>query len=245
MTNRFQHYVTEHMLQLRSPNEWRNRIKERLLHRYGKYLPSDRKASILEIGPGFGEFMELLAIDLGYSNIHGIDLSPEVAEHCNKILPRKVTVVSDSTAYLSNYNEQFDCIIMMHVIEHISKDQVIPLLQAVYKSLANDGVLLLETPNMANPFIGLSLRYADFTHEFGYTETSISYVLTAAGFRDIRVFESSLPPNHWARLAQKIGQFAIKGLITLIHRIYGSRKSKLYRIMSPELCVVARKKSIT
>jgi len=76
---------------------------------------------------------------------------------------------------------------MFHVIEHVAKRQAVPFLNAVRKALAPGGVLLLETPNMANPFLGLTFRYADFTHEVGYTETSIHYVLQAAGFHDITV----------------------------------------------------------
>jgi len=236
----FQRYMTEHMTQLRAPGEWRGRVKDRLRHRYARYLPVDLHAPILEIGPGFGEFMELLAVDLGYRNVHGIDLSPEVAEYCNQLFPGSVTVIEDTAAYLATCNAQFRCIAMFHVIEHVAKRQAVPFLNAVRKALAPGGVLLLETPNMANPFLGLTFRYADFTHEVGYTETSIHYVLQAAGFHDITVFEATLPANHWSRFAQKAGQQAIKGLIALIHGIYGNRTPELYRIVSPELCVVAR-----
>lgn len=236
----FQRYMTEHMTRLRSPGEWRGRVKERLRHRYQRHLPVDRNAPILEIGPGFGEFMELLVADLGYRNVRGVDLSPEVAGYCNQLFPGSVTVVEDTVTYLATCNAQFSCIVMFHVIEHVPKSQAVPFLNAVRKALAPGGVLLLETPNMANPFLGLSLRYADFTHEVGYTESSMHYVLQAAGFRDITIFEATLPANHWARLAQKAGQRAIKGMIALIHGIYGNRTPELYRVVSPELCVVAR-----
>lgn len=237
--SQFQHYMTEHMAQLRSPNEWRSRIKDRLRHRYVQYLPVDRNAPILEIGPGFGEFMELLAADLGYHNVRGVDLSPEVAGYCNQLFPGSVTVVDDTAAYLASCNAQFNCIVMFHVIEHVAKSQAVPFLNAVRKALTPGGVLLLETPNMANPFLGLTFRYADFTHEVGYTETSIRYVLHAAGFRNITVFEPTLPTNHWVRFAQNAGQRAIKGLIAFIHGIYGNRTPEFYRVISPELCVVA------
>jgi hypothetical protein len=39
---------------------------------------------------------------------------------------------------------------------------------------------------MGNP-CALRLRYADFTHEIGFTDKSLQQVLWIAGFRDIRV----------------------------------------------------------
>ncbi len=237
--SQFEYYMTEHMTYLRAPGEWRSRVKDRLRHRYARHLPADRNAAILEIGPGFGEFLELLIADLGYRNVRGVDLSPEVAAYCNQLFPGSVTAVEDTTTYLEGHRGQFRCIVMFHVIEHVAKHQAIPLLRAVRQAMEPGGVLLLETPNMANPFLGLSLRYADFTHEVGYTETSIHHVLQAAGFDDIMFFEATLPINHWARMMQKAGQQAIKGLIWLIHTTYGNRTPELYRVVSPELCVVA------
>jgi len=237
---RFQRYMTEHMTQLRAPGEWRGRVKDRLRHRYARYLPVDLHAPILEIGPGFGEFMDLLIADLGYRNVRGIDLSPEVAEYCNRLFPGSVTVVEDTATYLQAHRGQFSTVVMFHVIEHVSKPQAIPLLSAIRASFAPGGVLLLETPNMANPFLGLTFRYADFTHEVGYTETSIHYVLQAAGFWQISIFEATLPANHWARLAQRVGQQAVKGLVQLIYAFYGYRIFRFSRVVSPELCVAAR-----
>lgn len=235
----FHCYLTEQMMQLRRPDQWRDRIKQRLQYRYVSHLPADRNAPILEIGPGFGEFLELLA-NLGYRNVRGVDLSPEVAAYCNQLMPGSVTVVEDTAAYLQAHRHQFSAVAMFHVIEHVPKLQAIPLLSAIREALTPGGALLLETPNMANPFLGLTFRYADFTHEVGYTETSIRYVLQAAGFRQISIFEAALPANHWARLAQRVGQQGMKGLIRLIYAIYGYRASRFYRVVSPELCVVSR-----
>jgi SAM-dependent methyltransferase len=54
---------------------------------YLSVLPSSKTAKILDIGPGFGEFLELLGRDLGCSNVSAVDYSPEVVAHCNTLIP--------------------------------------------------------------------------------------------------------------------------------------------------------------
>lgn len=46
-------------------------------------------------------------------------------------------------------------------------------------------------------------RYADFTHELAFTQTSMSQVLRATGFADIRVLPND-PPPHGALSAARL-----------------------------------------
>ncbi|HEX6288544.1 MAG TPA: class I SAM-dependent methyltransferase [Herpetosiphonaceae bacterium] len=232
----FDGYLTKHLSHVTDPHQFRKRKKEYLLLNYSHLIPQNRAARILEIGPGYGELLELLAVDRGYTCVQGIDLSQEVADFCNAFLPNGTLVVEDTVAFLDAHAGQFDCIFMFHVLEHIPKPEIPIMLQALHRALSPGGVLVLEVPNMANPFIGLNFRYADFTHEVGFTELSMTYVLKSAHFQDIAIFEPKLLNDRYGRLLQSVARKAVDLMLTFIYRAYATRRP---HIVAPVLSASA------
>jgi 2-polyprenyl-3-methyl-5-hydroxy-6-metoxy-1,4-benzoquinol methylase len=216
----YQHYLSQHFAHVNDQVRFRGRKLAYYRHNYLRLLPADLDTRILEIGPGYGELMELLAAS-GYRSLHAVDLSPEVAERCNQIVAGSTAVVEDTTAYLRGQHAAFDCVTMFQVLEHVPKAEVLPLLSAIRQALRPGGRLLIEVPNMANPVIGLNVRYADFTHEVGFTELSLRYVLAMAGFATPRIFEPQLTPDHWIRPLQHAVQALFRGAVHLTYRAYG------------------------
>jgi 2-polyprenyl-3-methyl-5-hydroxy-6-metoxy-1,4-benzoquinol methylase len=184
---------------------------------YCHLLPSNLDASILEIGPGYGEFLSYLKSDKFYKNVKAVDNSEDVVKHCNSLFPQTVELVTDLHAYLTEKANCFDCAVMFHVLEHIPKDKVQSVLGAIRHTLTNEGVLLIEVPNMANPLIGSYKRYADFTHECGFTVESLKQVLIMAGYKNVNVRGSSVPKNSVRRFMQyslqKICELMLMGFI--------------------------------
>jgi hypothetical protein len=127
---------------------------------------------------------------------------------------------------------------MFHVLEHIPKAETINLLSKIYDSLDNSGVLIIEVPNMANPVTGINLRYTDFTHEIGFTDVSLRYVLQRAGFSNISVFSTKVPIVSISRFLQTILQAISNQLFDFIRRLY---MPELSQIMSQYIYVVAIK----
>lgn len=222
----FEHYLTKHFAHVSDQKRYRGRKVAYYQHNYVRLLPARRDACMLDIGPGYGEMLELL-LSRGYTNIHAVDLSPEVADFCNTIVPGSTVPVCDTTAHLQSQTGSFDCITMFHILEHVPKSDVIPLLRAAYNALRPQGQLIIEVPNMANPVIGLNVRYADFTHEVGFTELSLRYALETAGFAEVVLFETKLSPDRWQRSAQYIIQKIFCGAIRLIYRAYGQVAPRL------------------
>lgn len=74
---------------------------------------------------------------------------------------------------------------MSHVLEHLPKDMIIPVLQKIRDSLLNkDGELCIMVPNaMSNT--NCYWAYEDFTHNTLFTPGSLLFVLREAGFSDI------------------------------------------------------------
>jgi 2-polyprenyl-3-methyl-5-hydroxy-6-metoxy-1,4-benzoquinol methylase len=183
-------------------------------------LPDALDAHILEIGPGYGELIELLVRDLKYNHVQAIDLSQEVVDYCNTIVPGSTTPVEDTASFLATHIGEFDCIFLLHVLEHIPKPDIIPLLRSLQAALTPGGNVIVEVPNMANPFTGLFMRYADFTHEVGFTQLSLEYVLRKANFSYVAIGEIKLPLDCFTRLLQFAVQIPIKYLVSLIYKAY-------------------------
>lgn len=187
-----------------------------------RYLPRDPQARILDLGPGRGEFLHLLR-QLGYQQSLGIDISPEVVEHCNALMPQSAQLVTDTNLYLRTLNRSVDAICASHMLEHIPKHELIPLLEAIRQALKPHGKLIIEVPNGDAPLANIT-RYGDFTHEIAYTERSLRQVLTIAGFQSIAVYPARLPLDHPARPIQIAIQELIFGGIKLLCRVLDTYK---------------------
>ncbi len=202
---------------------------------YGKFLPLNKDVKILDIGCGMGHFLYYLKTR-GYMNFSGIDIGKTQVDFCKKHFTKNVEL-ANAIDYLKCQENEYDVIIMNDIIEHIVKDEVIHLLKLVKKSLNKNGVILIKTLNMGNPF-GLNLRYSDFTHETGYTEQSLFQILDAVGFKQISLFQE---------IYASIG--IIRPLANLVRKVFYAFLKCLYyldrgesiNILTPDLIAFAKK----
>jgi 2-polyprenyl-3-methyl-5-hydroxy-6-metoxy-1,4-benzoquinol methylase len=146
---------------------------------YKHYFPENRDAKLLDIGIGRGEMLTMMH-EWHYLNYLGIDISPSTVAFC-KGLGLNTLLVADSLHYLHDNIAQYDVITMLDVLEHIKKENIIPYLKALKSSLSENGVLIIQVPNLQAPD-GYLHRYNDITHEVGFIEHSLTQVLLAAGF---------------------------------------------------------------
>ena len=152
---------------------------------YGKRLPGDKHARIVDIGCGNGELVHWLR-ERGYANAIGVDANKELLEE-GKVLGVDGLIAQDIFLFLKGKRDAFDCIIVRDVIEHFTKDELLLLLDLVYEALRPGGIIILQTPNAEGPF-GSRYRYQDFTHELGFTRTSLYHVLRTAGFSEVLIY---------------------------------------------------------
>lgn len=138
---------------------------------YLRHMPIDKKANILDIGCGMGHYLYFLEKE-GYTNYSGIDISPENVKFCEE--HKFHAELQDAVKFLQHGDKQYDVIVMNDVLEHFPKDGIIRLLGLINKNLAPQGKVIVKVPNAANPLLGGSSRYYDFTHEVGFTEESLS-----------------------------------------------------------------------
>lgn len=156
---------------------------------FGRFLPKDKNAKILDVGCGNGSFVWWLR-QIGYQNVEGIDISKEQVESASKLNIKNI-FQADLREFLNNKKEVYDVIFARDVLEHFNKEEIIDVLDVIYDSLNKNGQFICQTVNAENLLWG-RLRYGDFTHEMAFTRESLSQVFQVVGFKDIKVY--SQPP---------------------------------------------------
>ena len=235
--NNYDRYLSSHLSTLTSLNT-RTIKKQWISYNYTKFLPDDKNAAILEIGPGFGELLEFLVIDNNYSNVQAVDLSQEVVDYCNGIKNGLAIKVDNTINYLNNNRNKFNVIFLFQLLEHIPKKDVPDFLSALRDSLCENGRVIIEVPNIANPIVGAYSFFSDFTHEVPYTEVSLRYVLNVARFSSIDIYEFKVPLISFKRAIQGCLQSITNFLLLILMKIYlPSQKHYL----SPTIFAVIKK----
>jgi len=119
------------------------------------------KRSVLDIGCGRGEFLELMR-DAGIPAM-GIDLNPECAAVCcDKGLEARA---ADLFAYLEAVPEaSLDGIFCAHLVEHLAPERLPGMIRLCATRLTRGGVIAIETPNPECLAIFATYFYLDPTH---------------------------------------------------------------------------------
>ena len=177
-------------------------------------------------GGGMGHFLNF-AVKAGYTNVIGCDSSKECIEFCKK---RNFNVVYDDIFnFLRGKENCYDVIIFNDVIEHLYKDEIIDILDLIYAALRPKGVVLIKTPNMANPWVSTAGRYICLDHEIGFTEHSMRQVMMVCNFKNIKIVGTDIYVFHnlisyVARIFAKLGE----GLWYMLSYLYGRNTLKIF-----------------
>lgn len=149
------------------------------------WLPRDKEAGILDVACGYGRLLYFFA-SRGHKNVYGVDISPEQVEIAKQLHDN--VACENAIEYLRKMEGQLGLITGIDIIEHLTLDEGLDLLDACYRALTPDGRLILQTPNMDSPF-GLSIRYGDNTHEIGFCPKTLRQLLSLAGFEQFEARE--------------------------------------------------------
>jgi len=151
-----------------------------------KLLPKQKEVCILDFGCGFGQTLLALKKD-GYNNIVGVDIEKSAIEFC-KSKGLDVKDCSNLDGFIKLNQNQFDLVIISHVLEHFPKNEIIPTLKKIKSIMKKRGVVLVMAPN-AQSNTNCYWAYEDFTHTTLFTSGSLYYVLKMAGFSSIEFID--------------------------------------------------------
>ena len=155
---------------------------------FGRFLPKDKNAKIIEIGCGNGGLIYWLQ-NMGYINASGTDVSPEQIEYAKNLGIKNINQ-ANLVDFLKNKTELYDVIFMRDVIEHFNKNEILDILDMLYNALKKNGALIIQTPNGASIF-GNRYRYHDFTHEISFTENSLRQIMLMGNFSGLEFYETA------------------------------------------------------
>jgi SAM-dependent methyltransferase len=159
---------------------------------YGKFLPKNKDAKIVDLGCASGGLVAWLT-EHGYTNAKGVDISPEQIELGKKLGIESITCVG-IMEFLKNNEGAFDLIFIRDTLGHFEKEEILDILDGIRTALAPKGKVVIKVPNAESPMTG-RLRYGDFTHDTSFTAQTLQQLLAVNGFENIRT-SSMRPVSH-------------------------------------------------
>lgn len=137
------------------------------------------EAPVIDIGCGRGEWLELLR---DHSLVgRGIDLNHVFIEFCRSQGLDVIEGDAISTLRAMPDNSA-GAITSMHLVEHLSFEDVIALLDEARRVLRPGGLILLETPNPENLSVASFWFYLDPTHRNPLPPEALKWIVEARGF---------------------------------------------------------------
>jgi SAM-dependent methyltransferase len=200
--------------------EYRNAVWQVLTSKFFSQLipPS---ASVLDLGCGYGEFINNLTCAKKYA----MDMNPGAAQH----LAAGITFIQqDCSAEWGLPDSQLDAVFTSNFFEHLpSKSALSQTLAQAYRCLRDGGALIAMGPNAR--YIGGA--YWDFwDHHLPLTNEALGEVLRLHGFHVIRSDPKFLPYTMVNR----------RPVPTLLISVY-LKTPILWRLLGKQFLVVAKK----
>lgn len=148
----------------------------------------NQKTRVLEIGFGNGTFAGWIR---KYTPHYvGIEANRILVQRAieNGIEAYEPTTELDTVAH----GRTFDLIVAFDVIEHLSLEDIISMMQSWEKNLSSNGRILIRIPSGDSPFSG-RLMYGDITHKTLLGTTALKQLAPKANLELMATYPPSLP----------------------------------------------------
>lgn len=211
-----------------------------LKYNFSRFIKTD--SSVLEIGPGLGEFLGFIS-NKRPSRIDVIDRDESMlaALKSKFKLQQVIQLSAEDIPSIRDQLSSYDLIFMLQIMEHIKTEALIPLLNTLYSCLKPGGHLLITVPNGANP-LGIVERYSDITHINLFSENSLRQLARFAGIQnaEVSVQGYKIPATNILNCFRIALQFGLHFFLKLILAINGG---VYFTPLHPNITLVVSKKA--
>jgi 2-polyprenyl-3-methyl-5-hydroxy-6-metoxy-1,4-benzoquinol methylase len=201
--------------------------------RFGRYLPANRDAEIIDLGCGSGRLLAWLE-NLGYRNLTGVDISDEQIKIAAS--NTSATLIKDRISSDVFTESKYDVICMIDILEHLDKSEILCILESARSALKDNGLLVIQVPNNSSPF-GSRMQHGDFTHKTAFNSSSLTQALSIAGFDDIKIEPWVIPVISMRALFRRSFVSAVSKLTSLCYYI----ESGTAEIATPNIIAFAKR----
>jgi len=141
-------------------------------------------ASVLDLGSGRGEWLQLLKDE--NVSARGVDTNKIFQTRCREL--GLSVVEQDMLSYLKTVeSNSIAAVTGFHIIEHLEFSYLVGLLDETMRVLRPGGVVLFETPNPENVLVGSNFFYIDPSHRHPLPSQLMELLLETRGFDRIEV----------------------------------------------------------
>lgn len=179
-----------------------------------QHFPADRAAAVLDLGCGHGALL-WAARRAGYTNLTGIDASPEQVAAAKRLGIEGVRQQDLREGLAALSPDSLDVVVLFDLFHYFDRPEQIAIIDAVYRVLKPGGRWILHVPN-GEALFAARMRYWDYLASGAFTHASIAQVLLASGFRDVRCYEDQPIPHGLKSWGRWVLWKAIRGVSRLV-----------------------------
>jgi SAM-dependent methyltransferase len=178
-----------------------------------EHFPADKSAKILDLGCGHGAIL-WAAQRAGYTNIEGVDASPEQVAASVKLGIKGVRQGDLLQAVADAPDASLDVVILFDLYHYFERDTQMKLADQVRRILKPGGVWILHLPNSEALFSG-RMRYWDHLAIDSFTRISIAQLLLACGFARVDCYEDKPIPHGLKSAVRAVLWSCVRGVLRL------------------------------
>jgi 2-polyprenyl-3-methyl-5-hydroxy-6-metoxy-1,4-benzoquinol methylase len=178
-----------------------------------EHFPDDRGAAILDLGCGHGAIL-WAATHAGYTNLQGVDASPEQVAAAPQIGVTGVRLGELDAALAATPDASQDVVILFDLLHYFTPQQQFDIADQVHRVLKPGGRWIVHVPN-GEALFGARMRYWDYLATGAFTRTSIGQLMRSCGFAEVRCFEDTPVVHGPASAARWLVWQAVRSLARL------------------------------
>ncbi len=140
-------------------------------------IPQKTK-KVLDIGCGMGKALELFREVLPEAKLYAIEPSERFQKRVREVIGAEIIGTDVDSDWFRAHENQFDLIVMRHVIEHLLDP--VAALQKISRTLSPNGILYIATPDMMHPDGSLTGFWYRSVHTYYYSKIPMQRIAAKA-----------------------------------------------------------------